>query len=75
MNFAADDVVDPAPTVNLEAPLDDLRGELNFIANEIDDIEQLIVDLRERVYEYNAVRDKLEEKIDELELEEELETA
>ena len=34
MNFAAADVVDPVPTVNLEAPLDDLRGQLDFIANE-----------------------------------------
>jgi hypothetical protein len=75
MNFAADDVVDPVPTVNLEAPLDDLRDEIKFITGEIEAIENLIAGLRDWVIEYDEARDKLAERIDELELEEEFETA
>jgi len=73
--WCVDDVVDPAPTVNLEAPLDDLYGQLDFIVEEIEGIEHLLGDLRERAWEYEEARNKLAKKIDELELEEELEGA
>jgi chromosome segregation ATPase len=71
-HWAVDDVVDP-PTVNLKASLDDLHGQLDFIVEEIEGIENLLGDLRERAWEYEEVRNKLEEKIDELD--EELEDA
>jgi uncharacterized coiled-coil DUF342 family protein len=65
--WCVDDVVDPAPTINLETPLDDLQDQLDFIVEEIVNIEQMIDDLRERVNEYDETRHKLAKKIDELE--------
>jgi peptidoglycan hydrolase CwlO-like protein len=72
MNYTADDIVDDPIDVNLEAPIDDLRREASSLEEEIEAIEAMIRDLKDKCEDYRRIIDEVQTEIVERELEAEL---